>query len=219
MSQTLQSQIEARCVAIADTVVPNYRNGKRAYSCTSQVARMWQAAYDGAAVTLRGGDKITHPAATGSVREAVSATLLGEVMQDAWSEICDDAGAHPSDMKHGRGTVLFYSPGHWTSLIALRLNERLAAAPTPDAAASEAGEVLPQHIGRLHLGERRSDGKRLCSHGHPVAVGQALYWPERLGEYPDDIDPLCLAHAIEQAVDDNGWCECDARAALTGAEA
>ncbi len=57
----------------------------------------------------------------------VSATLLGEVMQDAWGEICDDADAHPSDMKHGKGTVLFYSPGHWTDLIALRLNERLAA--------------------------------------------------------------------------------------------
>ncbi len=66
---------------------------------------------------------------TGSGERAreVSATLLGEVMQDAWGEICDDADAHPSDMKHGKGTVLFYSPGHWTDLIALRLNERLAA--------------------------------------------------------------------------------------------
>lgn len=48
----MNRQIEARCIAIADTVVPNYRNGKRAYSCTSQVARMWQAAYDGAAAAL-----------------------------------------------------------------------------------------------------------------------------------------------------------------------
>lgn len=47
-----QSPIEARCIAVADTVVPNYRNGKKAYSCTSQVARMWQAAYDGAAAAL-----------------------------------------------------------------------------------------------------------------------------------------------------------------------
>lgn len=52
MNQTSPTQIEARCVAIADIVVPNYRNGKRAYSCTSQVARMWQAAYDGAAAAL-----------------------------------------------------------------------------------------------------------------------------------------------------------------------
>lgn len=55
MNQMSQSQIDARCVAIADTVVPNYRNGKRAYSCTSQVARMWQAAYDGAAAALAQG--------------------------------------------------------------------------------------------------------------------------------------------------------------------
>lgn len=75
-------------------------------------------------------------------------------------------------------------------------------ATPPSTADTETGEVLPQHIGRLHLGERRSDGERLCSHGHPVAAGQALYWPERMGEYPDDMDPLCLAHAIEQAVDD-----------------
>jgi hypothetical protein len=67
----------------------------------------------------------------------ITAELLGEVMQDAWGEICDDAGAHPSDMKHGRGSVLHYSPHHWTALIALRLNERLAAfADTPPPAAA-----------------------------------------------------------------------------------
>ncbi|MGN5376136.1 hypothetical protein [Sphingomonas hankookensis] len=55
----------------------------------------------------------------------IDADMLGEVMQDAWGEICDDAGSHPSDMKHGRGTVLHYRPDHWTTLIALRLSERL----------------------------------------------------------------------------------------------
>ena len=67
--------------------------------------------------------------------------------------------------------------------------------------------AFPQQIGRVSLGKRRSDGERLCSHSHEVPVGHPLYWPERMGEYPDDMDPLCLEHAIEQAVSDNGWCE------------
>lgn len=47
-----QTAVEARCVAVADTLVPNYRNGSRAYSCVGHVAKMWQAAYDGAAAVL-----------------------------------------------------------------------------------------------------------------------------------------------------------------------
>lgn len=57
----------------------------------------------------------------------ITPDLLGEVMQDAWGEICDDALAHPSDMRHGRGTQLSYSPNHWTTLIALRLTDRLGS--------------------------------------------------------------------------------------------
>jgi len=69
-------------------------------------------------------------------------------------------------------------------------------------------EVLPEMIGRLHLGDTASDGERLCSHSHPVPAGHPLYWPERMGEYPDDVDPLCLGHAIEQAENESGWCAC-----------
>jgi hypothetical protein len=47
-----QTGARARCVAVADTLVPNYRNGSRAYSCGGHVAKMWQAAYDGAAAVL-----------------------------------------------------------------------------------------------------------------------------------------------------------------------
>lgn len=47
-----QTAVEARCVAVADILVPNYRNGSRAYSCAGHVAKMWQAAYDGAAAVL-----------------------------------------------------------------------------------------------------------------------------------------------------------------------
>jgi hypothetical protein len=73
--------------------------------------------------------------------ERITRAALAEVMQDAWGEICDDSGSHPLDMKHGRGSILFYEPGHWTDLIALRLNERLAT--TPKAPATDAGEVEP----------------------------------------------------------------------------
>lgn len=35
------------CAEIADKVVPEYRNGKRNYSCTSWKAKCWNAAYEG----------------------------------------------------------------------------------------------------------------------------------------------------------------------------
>jgi hypothetical protein len=90
-------------------------------------------------------DDATRAAPPAMDREAVGITaeMLGEVMQEAWGEICDDAGAHPSDMVHGRGTVLHYRPSHWTSLIALRLTERLS---TLSADAIRQGEVLDHKV-------------------------------------------------------------------------
>lgn len=58
--------------------------------------------------------------------DLIAPELLGDVMQDAWGEICDDTGCHPLDIKR-MGRNVFYDGGHWTALIALRLNERLAA--------------------------------------------------------------------------------------------
>ncbi len=49
---TGRTDINERCVAVADTVVPKYRNGTRAYSCCGHVAKMWQAAYEGAEAVL-----------------------------------------------------------------------------------------------------------------------------------------------------------------------
>lgn len=43
---------EQRALAIADKIVPAYRAGGRRYSCTGNVAQMWQAAYDGALAVL-----------------------------------------------------------------------------------------------------------------------------------------------------------------------
>jgi len=91
--------------------------------------------------------------------EMVDATMLGEVMQDAWGEICDDAGSHPSDMRHGRGTVLFYSPGHWTDLIALRLSERLTPKAPPQTppdvgiGSDGAGERVTQLVAAVEAGD------------------------------------------------------------------
>jgi len=47
----------ARCSLIADTIVPEYRNGKRRYSCTSIVAKRWQAAWDGARIAQTSATK------------------------------------------------------------------------------------------------------------------------------------------------------------------
>lgn len=43
---------EDKAIAIADKIVPAYRNGARSYSCTGHVAKMWQAAFDGALSVL-----------------------------------------------------------------------------------------------------------------------------------------------------------------------
>lgn len=64
--------------------------------------------------------------------------------------------------------------------------------------------VFPKTIGRLHLGERRSDGGRLCNWNHDVPVGHPLYWPEQISQY-DDSDPCCIEHAIEQYVSEAGY--------------
>lgn len=102
------------------------------------------------------------------------------------------------------GDCLIDGPWSDTCDLAIAAWNTRAAPPAMDR---EAVGMLPAAIGRVHLGERRSDGERLCSHGHAVPAGHPLYWPERMGEYPDDVDPLCLGHAIDQAVDDNSWCE------------
>jgi len=45
-------EIETRCLLIADKVVPQYRSGKRGYSCTGGMAKRWGAAFEGALLAL-----------------------------------------------------------------------------------------------------------------------------------------------------------------------
>lgn len=52
MTAGMNDAITARCTQIADAVVPEYRAGKRSYSCTGRVAKRWQAAWDGACIAL-----------------------------------------------------------------------------------------------------------------------------------------------------------------------
>lgn len=52
MTKTKTTTIEARCTQIADTIVPEYRGGKKSYGCTGVVAKRWQAAWDGACLAL-----------------------------------------------------------------------------------------------------------------------------------------------------------------------
>lgn len=75
--------------------------------------------------------------------------------------------------------------------------------------------AFPKRIGRLTLGERLSH-EHYCGGSHEMPDGQPIYWQERGGEYPDDIEGFCLTCAIQNAESDAGWCECSARAALEG---
>lgn len=54
MQLSAAESINRRCTEIADQVVPEYRNGSRAYSCCGTVAKRWQAAWDGACIALGG---------------------------------------------------------------------------------------------------------------------------------------------------------------------
>lgn len=47
-------QIEKQCIDIADKIVPQYRNGKRSYSCHGTIANKWGAAYYGAYMAITG---------------------------------------------------------------------------------------------------------------------------------------------------------------------
>lgn len=49
---------DSTCVHVADAIVPNYRHGKRTYSCGGTVAQRWQAAYDAASLGADEGARI-----------------------------------------------------------------------------------------------------------------------------------------------------------------
>ncbi len=70
-------------------------------------------------------------AAVGERTVTLDPDFVDEAMQDAWNDICDDTGSHPLDLKHGRGTVLYFHPGHWARTIAMRLSHRLALQSPP----------------------------------------------------------------------------------------
>lgn len=64
--------------------------------------------------------------------------------------------------------------------------------------------ACPKTIGRRRLGDKLSDGDRLCDWGHDVPAGHPLYWHQAIGQY-DDGDPVCLEHAIEQYASEQGY--------------
>lgn len=60
---------EQKAIAIADKIVPAYRDGGRRYSCTGNVAKMWQAAYDGALAVLTPEPTPARPVPVDAARE------------------------------------------------------------------------------------------------------------------------------------------------------
>jgi hypothetical protein len=53
-------------------------------------------------------------------------------MLDAWNDICTDTGHHPLDIKR-QGNKLYFSPGHWSRGVAMRLRAALKADALPVA--------------------------------------------------------------------------------------
>jgi len=45
-------ELNTHCTQVADMVVPQYRDGKKSYSCTGGVAKRWGAAFEGARLAL-----------------------------------------------------------------------------------------------------------------------------------------------------------------------
>lgn len=70
------------------------------------------------------------PATPSNPSFAITAEELGQIMQDEWGDICEDAQAHPEDIRR-EGRKLFYLPRHWTAAIADRLNARRPEPATP----------------------------------------------------------------------------------------
>lgn len=99
-----------------------------------------------------------------------------------------------------------------------RAGDLAAALIASPSATPQVADSLPKQIGRLHLGERLSNGERLCADGHDIPAGHPMYWPEQISQY-DDSDPRCLAHAIELTESDQGWCPCRVDAANAGRDA
>ncbi len=54
---------------------------------------------------------------------------LAAALRDAWDEICADTNCHPMDITSHR-RQMFFSPGHWVELAALRFDE-LSTASLP----------------------------------------------------------------------------------------
>ena len=71
---------EQKAVAIADKIVPAYRAKGSRYSCTGNIAKMWQAAYDGALAVLKG-------AVESDAIEALAAKLAASDGLN-WDEVC-----------------------------------------------------------------------------------------------------------------------------------
>lgn len=62
--------------SIADQIVPEYRDGKRAYSCTSWTAKRWQAAYEAAEKLLLTDDMDLRAAASREAAITLSRSVL-----------------------------------------------------------------------------------------------------------------------------------------------
>lgn len=88
-------------------------------------------AVDHAALTLAMRDhRLAHSAPKDAGVAKITDAMVREAMQTAWDDFCDDAQAHPGDMRR-EGRKLWFTAGTWADHTAMHLRAMLYNFPSP----------------------------------------------------------------------------------------
>jgi len=163
-------------------------------------------------------DAIAHLAIRSQTNRAIYKAVRGYFManmrdEDGYGYPLVDLMSNPAPSDIGTGEMEMIALVDEIEAAVSTLAQTPSPKPAGNPVSAASGEAwYPETIGRLHLGAVRGDGERECAGGCDkiIPAGQPVYWPERLGEYPDDVDPSCLECAISKSEGDQSWCErCD----------
>lgn len=143
---------DERALAIADKIVPAYRNGTRSYSCTGHVAKMWQAAYDGA-LSIADGDTQNADYDPSQFDKDFAAAIDARCMGTAPN---DDLRALSDAAKPGPWKVFSLLPG--TFEVCKANNYSTGGVCVPHSRADADFIVAAVNFARAALGERKAGG-------------------------------------------------------------